>query len=185
MIEFNLVPKNLRNRSRTAVNWLRVGAIFAVAMTLLAVSGSVFNRMSLAIYQQELAAQRPSVQSVENLERQLRELRRENQLISNELSRLQNLGDQGDTAGFLGFLDQLAAATTEAILLETIEYNRAGSLWVAGISADPEEISRFLDRIKQLRGVEEAALSQLRRPAGEESPLRRFEVRIEWRAGEA
>lgn len=185
MIEFNLVPENLRNRSRTAVNWLRVGAVLAVALTLLMVSGSIINRMNLAIYQQELVAQRPSVENVENLERNLRDLRRENQAISSELSGLRSLADESETKQFLGFLNQLAAATPEAILLEAIEYNRPGSVWVAGISADPEEIAGFLDRIQMLPGVEEVALAQLRRPAGEESPLRRFEVRIAWRAGEA
>lgn len=185
MIEFNLVPENLRHRSRTAVNWLRVGAIFAVALTLLIVAGSVINRMNLAIYQQELIAQLPSVQNVESLERELRDLRRENQTLSNEISRLQNLAGQGETDRFLRFLNQLAEATSEAILLELIEYNRTGSIWLAGISADPEEIARYLDRIKELPGVQEAALSQLTRPAGEESPLRRFEVRIVWLAREA
>lgn len=183
MIEFNLVPKNLRNRSHRAINWLRVGTIFAVALTVVAVSGSVFNQMSLGIYQREVESQRPTIANVERLERELRDIRRENQLLSQEITRLEGLGDPNGAEAFLRFLDSLAAITTDGILLDNVEYNRGGSILVAGVSIDAEEISHYFDRVKQIEGVQEASLSQLGRPAGDESPLRRFELRLAWQAG--
>ena len=112
VIEFNLVPENLRNRSRTAVNWLRVGTIFAVAITLLAVSGSIINRMNLAIYQQELVAQRPALKTWKTSSDNLRDLRaRESGSFPTSSPGCEALRDESETSGFLGFLNQLAAAT--------------------------------------------------------------------------
>ncbi len=182
-MEFNLVPENLRHKSKRAVNWLRVGTIFAVAATTVAISWSVLNHMSLAIDRRELESQRPSIVSVENLERQLREARRENQRLSDEIAGLQGLGDGGATERFMHFLGALSAETGDGILLEALEYNRGGSIVVAGVSLDANEISRYFERVKLLPGVQDAALSQLRRPAGEESELRRFELRLEWQSG--
>lgn len=183
MIEFNLVPKNLRNRSRTAINWLRVGAIAAVALTLLAISVSVINGMSLAMYQRELQEQTVSVRSVDIVERQLRDLRSENQRIANEIDRLEALGDRGETEQFLRFLAELSAITSDGILIQVFEYSRGGSVLVAGMGADAAEVSRYFDRVRQLDGVRDAALSQLRRPAGDDSPLRSFELRFQWQVG--
>lgn len=183
MIEFNLVPKNLRQRSRTAVNWLRVGMIVAAALTLLSVSGSVLNRMGLAMYMREFEEQRATVQRVENLERQLRDVRRENQQLVQELERLQSLGDGGDSDGFLAFLNGLSAVTTDGILLELIEYSRGGSMLVAGVGISPEEVSRYFESVRRLHGVQDAALSQLHRASAEDDALRWFELRLRWQAG--
>ncbi len=183
VIGFNLVPPNLRNRSRTAVNWLRVGTICAVALTVFAVSGSVLNYMSTGIYEQQVLEQRAQVLRVDVLERQIRDERRENQALVREMDGLPSVAGQGQTPALLSFLAALSAAVTDGILLDFIEYSRGGDWLIGGVGVDPAEISSFFERIGQLSGVEQAALAQLRHVAGEESSLRRFEVRIQWRAG--
>lgn len=183
MIGFNLVPPNLRNRSRTAVNWLRVGTIFAVALTLVVVSGTVFNQMTLAIYEDELRSNRPQVLAVDTLERQLRDARRDNQALVREMDGLPAVAGQGETRELLEFLDALSAAVTEGILLDFIEYSRGGNWIVAGVGVDPGEIADFFEEVGRLPGVQEAALAQLQLVAGEESSLRRFEIRVRWQAG--
>jgi len=183
LIEFNFVPANLRNRSRTAINWLRVGTIFAVALTIVVVAGSFMNQMSIAMYRRELAAQRPGIQRVDDLERQLRDIRRENQRLTAEVSRLQALGDGEQTERFLDFLNALSATASEGILLDALEYSKGGATRVAGVAIDPEELSHFFDQVKQIPGVIDASLTSMGRPAGEESGLRRFELRIQWRTG--
>lgn len=184
MIGFNLVPPNLRNRSRTAVNWLRVGTIFAVALTLLVASATVFNRMSMSMQRRELEEQRAGVQRVDTLERLLREARRETQALSRAIADIPSVPGRGETEALLVFLYELSAAVPDGIMLDWVEYSRGGGWLVAGVGIDPGEISAFFEGIRGLSGVEDVALAQLRLVAGEESSLRRFEVRVQWRAGE-
>lgn len=184
MIGFNLVPRNMRHRSRTAVNWLRVGWIFAIALTLVVASGTAFNYLTLVLYEQEVAEQRPRLLAADSLERQLRELRRENQALAQELQALPAVAGGGEPAGVLGFLHALSAAVTDGILLDWIEYSRSSRSWVvSGVGIDPGEISALFERMRRLPGVEEASLTQLRPVNGEQSRLRRFEVRVRWQAG--
>lgn len=185
MIGFNLVPPNLRHRSRTAVNWLRVGTIFAAALTVVVVSGTAFNWLSLGFYQDELAQQQAQVLRADILERQVRDVRRENQALARENDQLPTVAGQGQTAAMATFLLELSAAASDEILLDFIEYTRGGDWVIGGVGADPHAVAAFFETVSGLVGVQEAALAQLRYAAGEESSLRRFELRVRGQAGVA
>lgn len=183
MIEFNLVPKNLRFRSRRSINWLRVGFIGAVALTVLVVSVSILNGLSVRMYEDELAQQLLSIAGVETAERQLRDVRRENERLADEIRRLESLGDEGDTERLLHFLGALSAATGDEIWLQLFDYTRGGGVVLAGVGSDAAAVSAFFERVREIDGVRDAALTQLRRASDDDGSLRSFELQLQWQAG--
>lgn len=180
MIGFNLVPKNMRNKSRRMVNWLRIGTVFAIALTIFAVSMTVYNRVTIAVYQDELTGQQGSLASVQGFQRELTQLRNENRTVRTEVESVQALVGRDGADQVVRILSDLAANVPEGILLENIRYSRGAPIQVSGLSLSPADVSTFLSRIESLPGVRSAHLAVLQRPSDADELMRSFLLRIEW-----
>lgn len=177
-MRINLLPKEERGRSKTRVDGLRFAWIGAAALLMLVALVTYFNVQLTVAARTEEADLATRVATVRQQQRQLDELRRENEALAEAKEQMEALLFQNRNEATARLLSDIATAVPEDVWFSALQVNAGRDVFARGHAAETGDLSLLLRNMHDAAGIQSVQLSSLDRVDDRAGHRREFTLNL-------
>lgn len=179
MIRVNLLPKEERGLSQRKVNWLRMGAFGAGALTLLVALFAAYNLVLIQMHQNQLDGLQAEVMQLRRIESELRSAQARNRELEEEISFVRSFAVGDSNLRTLSVIQSVVGSMPEQMWLAHLYITPGSTASARGFAVDSAELTRFLEAARGFRQVDSVELESMTRRGERPHLVREFRIRMQ------